>query len=243
MSGVIALVGSGEYLPVMDDVDRRLLAATPTVLDGNTDRPPRVVCIPAAAGQEGKASVDRWLRMGVEHFTRLGAHVEPLRIVDRASADESQWVDRIAGADLIYFSGGNPLYLHRTLAGSRTWTAVQAARERGAVLAGCSAGAMVLARHLPDVGSPKLVLHGGFGLVSPLMILPHFDRLESFRPGATVELQQRIQPGEFVLGVDEDTALVGAPGEPWEVVGARTVVVLTRRERQVFHPGETVPMS
>jgi cyanophycinase len=241
MSGNIALVGSGEYLPVMDEVDRRLLATTPAQA-GGTDSAPRVVCIPAAAGQEGKASVDRWLRMGMEHFTRLGAQVEPLRIIDRASAEDARWVEPISSADLIYLSGGNPLYLYRTLAGSRAWTAVQAARERGAVLAGCSAGAMILARHLPDVRSPELVLHAGFGLVAPMMILPHFDRLESFRPGATAELQQRIHPGEFVLGVDEDTALVGAPGGSWEVMGARAVVVLTRRERKVFHHGEIVPM-
>lgn len=238
MSGMIALVGSGEYLPVMEEVDRRLLATTPAQA-GGTNSTPRVVCIPAAAGQEGKAAVDRWLRMGVQHFTKLGALVEPLRIVDRASADDSRWVEPITSADLVYFSGGNPLYLYRTLAGSRAWAAVQAARERGAVLAGCSAGAMILARHLPDVRSPELLLHAGFGLVSPMMVLPHFDRLESFRPGATAELQQRIHPGEFVLGVDEDTALVGAPGGPWEVMGARSVVVLTRRERRVFRPGET----
>jgi cyanophycinase-like exopeptidase len=101
---------------------------------------------------------------------------------------------------------------------------------------------MILARHLPDVRSPDFVLHAGFGLVSPMMILPHFDRLESFRPGATTELQQRIHPGEFVLGVDEDTALVGMPGGPWKVIGERTVAVLTRRERKVFHHGEIVPM-
>ena len=42
--GPLALVGSGEYLPVMADVERMLLAG----------RPPRYVQIPTAAAPEGE---------------------------------------------------------------------------------------------------------------------------------------------------------------------------------------------
>ena len=71
MNGLIALLGSGEYLPVMDDVDRYLLANC-----GADGRKPRVVCLPTAAGQEGEKSISRWSKMGLEHFTRLGADVQ-----------------------------------------------------------------------------------------------------------------------------------------------------------------------
>ncbi len=47
MNGLIALVGAGEYLPVMEDIDRYLLDSVK--VDG---RAPRVVCLPTAAGQE-----------------------------------------------------------------------------------------------------------------------------------------------------------------------------------------------
>ena len=53
MNGLIALVGAGEYLPVMEDVDRYLLDSVK--VDG---RAPHVVCLPTAAGQEGDESVD-----------------------------------------------------------------------------------------------------------------------------------------------------------------------------------------
>ena len=82
MNGLITLVGSGEYLPVMDDVDRHLLDSLN--LNG---RKPRVVCLPTAAGREGDASVNRWSNMGVEHFTKLGAEVNALHIIDRGSAN------------------------------------------------------------------------------------------------------------------------------------------------------------
>ena len=67
MKGLIALVGSGEYLPVMEDIDRHLLANC-----GANGRKPKVVCLPTAAGEEGEASVSRWMRMGEEHFDSLG---------------------------------------------------------------------------------------------------------------------------------------------------------------------------
>ncbi len=54
MNGLIALLGSGEYLPVMDDVDRYLLANC-----GAEGRKPRVVCLPTAAGQEGEKNISR----------------------------------------------------------------------------------------------------------------------------------------------------------------------------------------
>ena len=70
MNGLIALLGSGEYLPVMNETDSYLLKQT--VADGRT---PRVVCFPTAAGMEGDESVGRWKSMGEEHFRALGADV------------------------------------------------------------------------------------------------------------------------------------------------------------------------
>ena len=58
MKGLIALVGAGEYLPVMNEVDRHLLDSVQ--VDG---RAPRVVCLPTAAGQAGDESACRWSRM------------------------------------------------------------------------------------------------------------------------------------------------------------------------------------
>src|SRR5271157_1391259 len=122
MNGLIALVGAGEYLPVMEDVDCYLLDSVK--VEG---RAPRVVCLPTAAGQEGDESVGRWSRMGVEHFMKLGADVNALPIIDRPSADDPQYESILESADLIYFSGGNPVYLFETMNGSRAWIAAQKA--------------------------------------------------------------------------------------------------------------------
>ena len=88
--------------------------------------------------------------MGVAHFGALGAEVEPVLVRDRHDADDPAAAQAIGEADLIYLSGGKPGYLLSVLDGSAVGRALMAAHERGAVLAGCSAGAMVLAGHAFD---------------------------------------------------------------------------------------------
>lgn len=231
MTGLIALVGAGEYLETMDTVDRHLLAAA-------SSAQARVVCVPAAAGEEGDASVDRWAGMGVKHFRRLGALAECARIVDRDSANNPRWATLLEAADVIYFSGGDPLYVYRTMEGTRGWEAVQTALARGAVYAGCSAGAMMLGQHVPDVRSPDLALYPAFSLIPNALILPHFDLIESFRPGLTALLQSQLSDGQYGLGIDEHTALVGRVGEAWRVMGVGTVSFITRASIVVHRAGQ-----
>jgi len=235
MNGLIALVGSGEYLPVMEDVDRYLLDSLN--LNG---RKPRVVCLPTGAGQEGDESVNRWSDMGVRHFTKLGAEVNALRIIDRESADDPQWESFLEIADLIYFSGGDPGYLHATMNGSRAWNAAQRAWDRGAIYAGCSAGAMILARRIPRF---RLVqVQEGFGDVPAEFVIPHFDAFARFRP-FTFTLQKQLKDGQRMIGVDEDTALIGTLGGEWKVMGRSSVHVFTKKDEQVYKSGETLTLD
>jgi cyanophycinase len=236
MNGLIALVGSGEYLPVMDDVDRFLLTHC-----GANGRSPRVVCLPTAAGQEGEQSWGRWMRMGEEHFRSLGAEVFALPIIDSASAEDIHYESILEAADLIYFSGGNPLYLFETLNGSRAWEAAQKAWERGAVYAGCSAGAMILGHEIPNFRTAALTNTPAFGLLSARMIFPHFDRWKVARTAMLAPLRRHLGANEFVIGVDEETALIGRFGfSEWNVMGRQTVSVITKGGVRVYKNGEQV---
>ncbi len=238
MNGLIGLVGSGEYLPVMDEFDRYLLAHC-----GADGRIPQVVCLPTAAGQEGQQSWGRWMRMGEEHFRSLGAEVSALPIIDRASAEDTRHGAILETADLIYFSGGNPLYLFETLNGSRAWEAAQKAWDRGAVYAGCSAGAMILGHEIPNfhIGGLKNTL--AFGLLPARMILPHFDRWKVVRTAMLTPLRRRLNADEYALGLDEETALVGRPGiSEWKVIGRQTVSVITKGGVHVYKNGEKVSL-
>lgn len=234
---LLALVGSGEYLPVMEDIDRQLLAST----SANGSKP-RVVCLPTAAGQEGDASVDRWSGMGMAHFTKLGAQVSVARITHRAEAADPRWVEMIAAAHLVYFSGGNPLYLYETLQGTPAWDAVSLSLQRGGVYAGCSAGAMVMGEHLPDFRTLGIRNKSAFGLLKGAMIFPHFDRMLRWRGLTLPILQAKASQGLYVLGIDEDTALVGRPGDAWQVMGRGRVYIITHHQVYEYTDGNTLTL-
>ena len=238
MNGLIALVGAGEYLPVMNKIDRHLLASVNT-----NGRAPRVVCIPTAAGQEGDASVGRWLRMGVEHFEALGAEVTPAQIVDHTSADDPAWESALENADLIYFSGGNPMYLYETMQGSRAWTAAQKAWERGAVYAGCSAGAMILAQRVPNFRVAGLTSIDAFQVIAATFVIPHFDRMRGLWSAYLLGIRRQLKDHQFILGVDEDTALVGNLNGTWRVMGKGQAHIITRDSQRDFTAGEEVPLE
>lgn len=239
MNGLIALLGSGEYLPVMDEVDKFILAHCNT-----NGRVPRVICLPTAAGREGERSWGRWMRMGEDHFRRLGADVESLPVIDRVSADESAHASAVESADLVYFSGGDPNYLFQTMNGSRVWDSAQKAFARGAAYAGCSAGAMILAKSMPDFRRAGFGTLPAFGVVPAAFIMPHFDAIPIVRQPLVFALQRQLKDGESLLGIDEETALIGALGgrEAWRVHGHKTVSVISHREKQVFRVGEEVKL-
>ena len=234
MNGLIALLGSGEYLPVMNDVDRHLLSA----VNGHT---PRVVCMPTAAGQEGDESVNYWLDLGVKHFKDLGVDATPARIVDHESANDPQWVSTLENADLIYFSGGKPNYLYEILQGSLAWEAAQKAWTRGATYAGCSAGAMILAQQIPNVRSTvRQTSQNAFNIVPAKFIMPHFDKMRGLWSTFLFAVRRKLEKGEFILGVDENTALVGKEGESWQVMGESKVHIITRDDEQIFSTGSEI---
>lgn len=236
MNGLINLVGSGEYLPVMKDVDRYLLESLH--VDG---RKPRVACLPTAAGKEGDSSVNRWLNMGVQHFTELGGDVKPVRIIDRASANDPCWEPILENADLIYFSGGDPGYLHEIMKNSLAWSAAQRAWERGAIYAGCSAGAMILSKRMPSfrlAGTQE-----GFGIVPATFIIPHFDAIPGIWKPIVFGLQRQLKQAECMIGIDEDTALIGKLGGEWIVKGKSKVHIFGRDGKTSYAEGQTLMLN
>jgi cyanophycinase len=235
MNGLIALLGSGEYLPVMEDIDRYLLVNCGA--DAKA-RKPRVVCLPTAAGQEGEKSLARWSKMGIEHFTRLGADVQALPVIDTGSANDRNHASVVEAADIIYFSGGNPNYLYRTMKDSLVWESAQKAWARGAIYAGCSAGAMILGREMPDVRAAGIRSTIAFGIMPIASLLPHFNAMPLFGKPLVATLRRRLREGEIMLGVDEDTAIIGKRNEEWTVMGKSRAHVFTKDDIKSYAAGE-----
>ncbi|MGZ4115373.1 MAG: Type 1 glutamine amidotransferase-like domain-containing protein [Actinomycetota bacterium] len=225
--GSFLLLGSGEFEPWSAEPER-------DVLGGRTGDGP-VLILPTASAPEGDDVFDRWASMGLEHYASIGvpARVVPLKV--RADAERPDLVEELRDASLVFFSGGSPRYLADTLAGTPFWTAVLAALGRGAVYAGCSAGAMVAGRrpsHRPGIGSRWMA---GLDLVPHVRFGAHWNRmryLPGFRgaSGAT-------DTGWFV-GIDERTAILG-DGQRWRVYGVGAVEVRADGEKRSFRAGES----
>lgn len=205
MPGRIALVGSGEYLPVMHEVEAWLLE----------NRPTRFVQLATAAAPEGERSLDYWRQLGADAAHRLEVEQVFIDVRTPADADNPEFVELVRGAGTIYFSGGNPSYLAKTLTGSLLLDAVIAEWRGGASLAGCSAGAMAIGGYIPNLRHPRVGGTDGFRIVPDVRVLPHFDRYSSWIPNFAAHLL--ASKGHHVVGIDEETALIAEPtdAEVW----------------------------
>jgi cyanophycinase len=232
MPGPVALVGAGEFLPAMHAFDRGLLEATGRAR-------PRVVILPTASFPDGEETFQRWATMGVAHFSGLGAEVEPVFVRDRAAANDPAAAQAVGEADLVYLSGGKPGYLVGVLEGTGLERALGDAHRRGAVLAGCSAGAMALAAHAFDFRVRMmpwpLKWRHALGFVPAVSVLPHYDAWPE-PLAAAVALQS--PRGSVAIGIDESTALVGLDGS-WQVHGRARVTVWRGRHRERYRAGES----
>lgn len=224
---MLALIGSGEYLPRMEPVDRELLR--------RLGSPARVVCLPTAAGAEGDERIGYWSNLGVNHFTRLGAQAEALRVIDRASANDPALAERIRGANFVYLSGGKPDYLYRSLEGSLAWEAIQAVLASGGLLAGCSAGAMIMGERY--YGFPGM--RPGFNFLPGATVIPHFEEMQS---SIIQSVRVLTHKDLTILGVEGFTALVvdGKPGDrhaAYAVLGDGGVTVWTQSQKVRYTQG------
>ena len=228
--GPVALVGSGEYLEVMAGVEGGLIAG----------RPPRYVQLATAAVPDGPDVVAKWHRLGRVQAERLGVEQVILDVESRADANDPAVAALVAGAGLIYLSGGHPTFLADTLRDTLVWSAIIDAWTNGAALAGCSAGAMAMGTWVPSIRHPRggggVV---GLGVVPQLRVIPHFDAYFSRTPDVVTRFLAGNDEAVTVVGVDENTALVGGPTE-WQVQGTSSVWVLSKEERIPHATGSTL---
>jgi len=235
MKGILALVGAGEFLPAMEGCDRMLLERS----GGRS-----VAIVPTAAAPDGEGVPERWADQGVAHFGRLGAQAVGVLALTREDCSSARFVQLVADASLVYFSGGKPDFLAKTLRGTPFWEAVLGVMRRGGVVVGCSAGAMVMGALVPNFGA-RTSLFGwrgwlpGLGLVPGWVIMPHFDEF----PELLVRLALRPpREANGLLGIDRTTALVSGDGG-WQVCGSGGVSLLRGRRAQRFRGGDKVVLE
>jgi cyanophycinase-like exopeptidase len=240
VTGVVALHGGGEFLPGDERFLGAILAAAP-----RDDGIIRIAVVPTAAA---RGRPDLAAANGVAACVRVGSaaglrvHGETVHVVDATSANDPELADRIAGAGLIHFPGGDPDLIPTLLPDTPVWAAVRTALAGGAVLAGASAGAMALGTWTwtPGGGIP------GLDVVPGIIVVPHADA----RSWAANLLRfgGDAPPGVAILGLGERTGVLIEGNGAWRVVGEAEVRWLPRGERDparavILRDGDEVPGS
>lgn len=229
------LLGSGEFEPWAEEVDRWLLERAPR---GGT-----VLVAPTASAPEGDEVFGGWARRGLEHYGRLGAPAEVLPLRTRRDAEDASLASRLDDAAMIFFSGGNPAYLAATLAGTRFWERLLGRVREGLAFGGCSAGVAVLGHRAldPSVADPMTadLWKTGLGVFDHTVFVPHWDVADDYIPGFRARVERTVAGEVTLVGLDERTALLG-DGRSWRVVGEGSARVRADGSWTAYGSGQSV---
>lgn len=219
--GYLLLEGGAEFGGRMRDPDLRAIE-----LAGGFDS--RIRIIPTAAAPDNNHQ--RAGNNGIRWFQSLGARdVLSVPLLSKIRADDKNIAQSLRDAKLIYMLGGFTHYLGQTLKGSLAWEAVLEAYRNGAVIAGSSAGAMVMCQSYYDPSAGRV--HEGLSLISNSLFLPHHN---TFGKSWASKLLKKI-PGVTLIGIDEQTGMINdSENNSWNVYG-RGAVTLYRNEEVTIH--------
>jgi len=222
--GYILLEGGAEFGGRMRDPDLHAIE-----LAGGFEAPRRIIPTAAAPGNNHQPAGSS----GVRSFQSWGANgVVSLPVIDKASANDEKMAQSLRETKLIYMLGGFTNYLGQTLKDSLAWEAALDAFQNGAVIAGSSAGAMVMCQFYYDPSSRRVV--DGLNLVPKSLILPHHD---TFGKNWAPRLLKQI-PNVTLIGIDEQTGMIDdGHARSWIVYG-RGAITLYRNDEVTIYPSE-----
>jgi cyanophycinase-like exopeptidase len=236
MAVKLALIGGEEFADGFEDVHAQLADLAYRARQSRNSHPLKIVFLPTCAARDGSETVQYWCEQAQQRLGVLGAQVSALQIVDRTSANDNDYARQIAEADWVYIGGGYPHVGMQILSGTLALDALNQTRQRGALISGASAGAMLLGARswvitpqmdrvvtalLDQGGNPEDVdipippFLDCLAYIPGVLCWPHLNKFFSMR---WVE-QGMLPPGCTMLGVDEQTALVSENTHSWQVLG------------------------
>lgn len=185
------------------------------------------VVVVSTASSLGELASERYRDL----FGGLGiGRITGVRPEERAQADSPEIAAALSDATAVFLTGGNQLRLSSVVAGTRLADAIQRAHDRGAVLAGTSAGASAMAAHMMAFGrsgeTPKTrmaQLAAGLGIVQGVVIDQHFQQRGRFGRLLAVVAQS---PSLVGIGLDEDTCAIVHADRTIEVIGRGAVTLI-----------------
>ncbi len=221
--GYLLLEGGAEFGGRMRDPDLKAIE-----LAGGFDAPIRI--IPTAAAPDNNHH--RAGNNGIRWFQSLGAKdVISVSLIDKVSANDESIAKSLQNAKLIYMLGGFTGYLGETLKESAAWDAVLEAYHNGAIVAGSSAGAMVMCEFYYDQNQGQVI--AGLNLVPNSIVLPHHN---TFGQSWASRLLEIVQVN--LIGIDEQTGMIDEGTQTWTVYGRGSVTLYQNRQVETYEAGK-----
>lgn len=221
--GYLLLEGGAEFGGRMREPDLKAIE-----LAGGLEAPIRIIPTAAAPDNNHQRAGDN----GIRWFQSLGARdVGSLPIIDKTSANDESLLRSLREAKLIYMLGGFTGYLGETLKGSAAWQTVLESFAMGAVVAGSSAGAMVMCEFYYDPSRGQVV--EGLNLVPNAIVMPHYNTFGKSWASRLLEISQVT-----LIGIDEKTGMLDDGAGTWIVHGAGNVTLYRNQKVENYEPGK-----
>jgi len=179
-----------------------------------------------------------------ETFHKLGLKKKPvsLEFRDRSAADAKENLGALRKATGIFIAGGNQMRLTSLMGGTKFEQELLAAYQRGAVIAGTSAGTAVQSKIMIAYGrggaTPReriAQFSPGFGFTDRIIFDQHFRQRD--RLGRLVYAIS-MHPGALGVGVDENTAAIVEDDRRITVCGKSAVTIVDGSKMQATNVAE-----
>lgn len=237
--------GSNEYKG-LDFIEEGILSYVVKESGGVNSK---IVVIPTASSIPKKVGANY-----LEAFKKLGCtDVTVLNLTESRQCETANTLTLFSNANCVMFSGGDQSRISNIIGGTKLHKLLdQKFKDEHFVIAGTSAGAMMMAHEMIAGGSSSeallkgAVLMGkGLGLLPEVIIDTHFIRRGRF--GRLAEAVA-IHPTFLGIGLAEDTGLVIKNCNEFKVIGSGMVVVmdaskLTHNAHSQLRKGTPMSMS
>ena len=219
---MIAVTGSGEFLPTIKNVDNVLISHINN---------PYVLTFSTAAGKENEERQEYWENLANIHFKSLNVRHKHIKARNKEEIMNNDVLYEISKSNFVYFSGGNPQHLFNSINNKKFINELLRIKKEG-ILAGCSAGSMVMGE--------RMIKGKGLNLIKNSIVIPHYG--ESYYSWITNTIKI-LNKGKYkLICLEKDTYFVMNESEI-KIIGKNNIHIIYKKDHQTFSDGETLDLS
>ena len=219
---MIAITGSGEFLPGIKNADKTLFSS----IDN-----PYVLSFATAAGKESIERQEYWKDLAIDHFKSLGVRHRHIEAKNKDEIEDKDVINQMSKANIVYFSGGNPQHLINSISVNSFMNELLRINKIG-ILAGCSAGAMIMGE--------KMIKGTGLNFIKNSIIIPHYGESYYSWISNTVKL---LNKGKYKLICLEKNTYFTISESNIKIIGDNNIHIIYKNEHTTYSDGDILDLS